>query len=194
MLDIAALSAPFPRHPVLQTWRQSFASKQIRTTKTRNSAELSKVAARGATTMESLERAVAREEWTLAQDRKLRKELSKLTDEILRRAGEVSTNCKRASRSVETKLIEVDLLINSFERISTVQFVENVSHHQPPPPPHTRASLTLVAAAKLRAMLFRVFRRESPRTTARWTRAPRMRMGARQGRPPRVCTRKSRTA
>ena len=53
--------------------------------------------------------------------------MEKLTDRILSRAAEVSQRCKTASENVDTKLIEVDLLINSFERISTVQFVENVS-------------------------------------------------------------------
>ena len=76
---------------------------------------------------EGLERALERGEWGLSKDKILRKEMEKLTDRILSRAAEVSQRCKTASENVDTKLIEVDLLINSFERISTVQFVENVS-------------------------------------------------------------------
>ena len=84
----------------------------------------------------ALERSLERDQWSLSKDKLLRKELEKLTDKILERAAGVSQSCKKASESVETKLIEVDLLINSFERIPSVQFVENVSSV----PPRRRAA------------------------------------------------------
>jgi len=79
-----------------------------------------------------LERALRKNEWTLAKDQLLRKEMQAVMEGLLARAASVGETCARASESVATKLVEVDLLINSFERISTVQFVENVSAEPPP--------------------------------------------------------------
>ena len=79
------------------------------------------------TSWRALEKAQEKDTWSLAKDQLLRKEMHKLMEKILDRAGKVGASCKSACEKVESSMIDVDMLINSFERISTVQFVENVS-------------------------------------------------------------------
>ncbi len=74
-----------------------------------------------------LETAAEDNAWFLAEDKLLQLELQRLSDRILARASRVGDRCEEALRLTGRKVVEVDVLLNSLERISTTQFVESVS-------------------------------------------------------------------
>lgn len=74
-----------------------------------------------------LEKAVFQDKWTLQDDRQLRSQLQSLTDTILFKAENASTSIQNLVERTREKEVQIDMLINSFERISSVKFVENVS-------------------------------------------------------------------